>query len=129
MSDISLFIQAKLKQLITQALSLTSTSHAITSVQVSGTASRAQPLSAMSFDSLFSVRPAVLPNQSAAAMRLALGENDGSDHEVHFKERHIDDPRWQILAMLAERSTVREALMFSAVLRQPESVPYSEKAA
>ena len=55
----------------------------------------------------------MLPNQSAAAMKVALGENDGFDHEVHFKERHFEDPRWQILAMLADRSTVREALMSS----------------
>ncbi|TDL23800.1 hypothetical protein BD410DRAFT_787080 [Rickenella mellea] len=107
--------EAKLKQLITQAMSLTSTSHAITSIQLSdNSATRrasAQPLSASSFDTLFTLRPAVLPTQSAAALRLSLGEPDIFDHDVQFKERHTDDERWQLLAMLAERSTVREALL------------------
>lgn len=95
---------------------MTSTSHAITSIQLSGSGAsarraHAQPLTTSSFDTLFTLRPAVLPTQSAAAMRLSLGDHDGFEHEVQFKERHFEDPRWQILAMLAERSTVKEALL------------------
>ena len=109
--------QAKLKQLITQALSLTSSSHAITSIQptkASHTQSRVLGISA--FDTLLTLRPAVLPNQSAAATRL-ISEGDFRayfDQEVQFKERHTEDPRWQLFAILAERSTVREALLASA---------------
>lgn len=72
-------------------------------------------LTSSAFETLFTVRPAVLPNQSAAATRLmAEGSSDTRlffDHDVQFKERHTGDPRWQILAVLAERSTVREALL------------------
>lgn len=68
-----------------------------------------------SFESLLAVRPAVLPYQSAAATRLMVeGSTDTRlffDHDVQFKERHTEDPRWQILAMLADRSAVREALL------------------
>lgn len=45
---------------------------------------------------------------------MAEGASDARlyfDHEEHFKERHTEDPRWQILALLAERSTVRDALL------------------
>lgn len=105
-------VQAKLKQLITQALTLTSTSHAITSIQLSTGSSRPRLLSTSDFEALFTVRPAVLPNQSAAAMRLALGEP--VYEEIPFIGRHVEDPRWQILALLAERSTVKEALMAAA---------------
>ncbi|KAI5124209.1 hypothetical protein M0805_005059 [Coniferiporia weirii] len=109
--------EAKLKQLISQALALTSTSHAITSIQLAN--APMQPttrlLTTSSFETLLTVRPAVLPYQSAAAARLmAEGTSDTRlffDHDVHFKERHTEDPRWQILAMLAERSVVREALL------------------
>ena len=115
--------KAKLKQLISQALSITSSSNAITSIQPS-TASQsssrprsAHILTASAFDTLLTVRPAALPNQSAAATRL-LSEGDSDaraffDQETYFKERHTDDPRWQILALLAERSTVRDALLAS----------------
>jgi hypothetical protein len=72
-------------------------------------------LTSSAFETLFTVRPAVLPNQSDAATRLmAEGSSDTRlffDHDVQFKERHTGDPRWQILAVLAERSTVREALL------------------
>lgn len=54
----------------------------------------------------------MLPNQSAAAMRLAIGENEVMDDEdvVLLKDREVRDQRWQILALLGERSTVKEAL-------------------
>lgn len=102
--------QAKLKQLITQALSLTSTSHAITSIRAAEPHSHSYVLPASSFDSLFTVSPAVLPNKSAAAMRLAVGENDPSEDDYAMKDREVKDERWQLFALLGERSTVKEAL-------------------
>ena len=80
--------QAKLKQLITHALTLTSTSHAISSIapalpsSSSGLhahfpahshGSRPPVLTPDSFHTLFTVSPADLPNGSAAAMRFAMG--------------------------------------------------------
>ncbi|KAF8449062.1 transcriptional regulator of RNA polII, SAGA, subunit-domain-containing protein [Boletus edulis BED1] len=107
-----LAFEAKLKQLITHAISLTSTSHAIASINPSAPRSNNRVLTASSFDSLFTLSPAVLPNQSAAAMRLAIGENEVIDDEdvVLLKDREVRDQRWQILALLGERSTVKEAL-------------------
>ena len=105
--------QAKLKQLITQALSLTSSSQAITSIQPSTRQNAQYPLSASSFDTLFTVSPAVLPNQSAAATRLALGDTDSYDEELPLKDGQPKDSRWQMLALLAERSAVKEALRTS----------------
>ena len=103
--------QAKLKQLITQALSLTSTSHAITSIRAAEPHSHSYVLPASSFDSLFTVSPAVLPNKSAAAMRLAVGENEPSEDDIILKDRaEVKDQRWQLFALLGERSTVKEAL-------------------
>lgn len=102
-------MQAKLKQLITQALALTSTSHAITSIKTSSRPTTSH-LSAASFDTLFTVSPAMLPNKSAAAMRLALGDDDSYDDEHVLKNRPTIDPKWQMLALLGERSTVKEAL-------------------
>ena len=84
------FDQAKLKQLITQALSLTSSSQAITSIQPSTRQNAQYPLSASSFDTLFTVSPAVLPNQSAAATRLALGDTDSYDEELPLKDGFLD---------------------------------------
>ncbi|EJD07386.1 uncharacterized protein FOMMEDRAFT_164367 [Fomitiporia mediterranea MF3/22] len=109
--------EAKLKQLIAQALALTSTSHAITSIQLAKMPGQptTRILTTSAFETLLTVRPAVLPYQSAAATRLlAEGPSDTKhyfDHDVQFKERHTEDPRWQLLAVLAERSTVREALL------------------
>ncbi|KAJ3555591.1 hypothetical protein NM688_g2495 [Phlebia brevispora] len=104
-----LAFEAKLKQLITQALSLTSASHAITSIKSSGRHTGSH-LTASSFDSLFTISPAVLPNKSAAAMRLAIGENEPSEEDFLSKDREVRDQRWQLFALLGERSTVREAL-------------------
>ncbi|KAJ3486810.1 hypothetical protein NLI96_g3983 [Meripilus lineatus] len=100
-----LAFEAKLKQLITQALSLTSSSHAITSIQTSGKQTTHYPLSTSSFETLFTLSPATLPNGSAAATRLALGENDTYDEEYLLKDREVKDQRWQLFALLGERST------------------------
>ncbi|KAI0629279.1 transcriptional regulator of RNA polII, SAGA, subunit-domain-containing protein [Trametes polyzona] len=105
-----LAFEAKLKQLITQALSLTSTSHAITSIRAAEPHSHSYVLPASSFDSLFTVSPAVLPNKSAAAMRLAVGENEATEDDVVLKNKDMKDRRWQLFALLGERSTVKEAL-------------------
>ena len=102
--------KAKLKQLITQALSLTSTSHAITSIRAAEPHSHSYVLPASSFNSLFTVSPAVLPNGSAAAMRLAIGENEPAEDDYAMKERKVKDQRWQLFALLSDRSTVKEAL-------------------
>ncbi|TCD69636.1 hypothetical protein EIP91_006861 [Steccherinum ochraceum] len=104
-----LAFEAKLKQMITQVLSLTSSSHAITSIQAASKPSATYPLSASSFDTLFNISPSVLPNQSAAAMRLAYGENEVED-EYLMKDREVKDQKWQMFALLGERSTVKEAL-------------------
>ncbi|TFK44585.1 transcriptional regulator of RNA polII, SAGA, subunit-domain-containing protein [Crucibulum laeve] len=123
----SLACEAKLKQLITHAITLTATSHAISSIAPSnlnsGSSSSAlhhhQPqkppiLTPSSFQTLFTMSPADLPNKSAAAMRLALSpssnEDDDSEHLVVLRDREVRDQRWQIMALLGERSTVREAL-------------------
>ena len=75
-------LQAKLKQLITRALTLTSTSQTITSITPSSTSvsqnshlhhhhpQRAPILTPTSFQTLFTISPSDLPNRSAAAMRL-----------------------------------------------------------
>ena len=104
--------KAKLKQLITQALSLTSTSHAITSIKTSTPHSNNYHLSASSFDTLFTISPAVLPNKSAAAMRLALGEDDAPEEEpARNNTDGGDEALYQLLALLQEqRSTVRDCV-------------------
>lgn len=47
-------------------------------------------------------------------MRLALGEadvvDDTHDNITLLREREVRDQRWQIVALLAERSTVRDGL-------------------
>lgn len=43
-------------------------------------------------------------------MKLAIGENDADDEDFVLKEREVRDQRWQMLALLGERSTVKEAL-------------------
>ena len=95
--------------MITHVLSLTSSSHAISSIQTVSKPSTTYPLSASSFDTLFTIAPSVLPNKSAAAMRLALGEID-VDEDLPVKDKEARDRRWQMLALLGERSTVKEAL-------------------
>ena len=91
-------------------MSLTSTSHAITSIRAAEPHSHSYVLPASSFDSLFTVSPAVLPNKSAAAMRLAIGENEPAEDDFAMKDRELKDQRWQLIALLSERSTVKDAL-------------------
>ncbi|KAI0923794.1 hypothetical protein AcW1_006656 [Taiwanofungus camphoratus] len=105
-----LAFEAKLKQLITQALSLTSTSHAITSIRTASRNSNNYLLTVSSFDALFTISPAVLPNRSAAAMRLSLGDNEACDEENPLDDWNIKDKRFQTIALLSERSTLKDAL-------------------
>ncbi|KAJ7273084.1 transcriptional regulator of RNA polII, SAGA, subunit-domain-containing protein [Mycena rebaudengoi] len=117
-SLMNLACEAMLKQLLTHALTLTSTSQTISSITPSTSrATHARPplLTTSSFNTLFTVSPADLPNKSAAALRLGfMGEDDGnadSDRDVVLlKDREVRDQRWQIIALLSERSTVREVL-------------------
>ncbi|KAH9975930.1 transcriptional regulator of RNA polII, SAGA, subunit-domain-containing protein [Lactifluus volemus] len=105
----SLAFEAKLKSLIMQALAMTATSHAISSIHPSAPHSSGHQLSASAFDTLFTVSPAVLPNRSATAMRLALGENESREDQILSNEnREPSDARWQMLALLRERSSVNE---------------------
>jgi hypothetical protein len=124
----TLACEAKLKQLITHALTLTSTSHAITSIAPSSSTTAAlhnhhhhhhhfphKPpvLTSDSFQSLFTISPADLPNKSAAAIRFAISPSslDDSDNDaLLLKNREVRDPRWQIMALLSERSSVRDSL-------------------
>ncbi|KAJ7090342.1 transcriptional regulator of RNA polII, SAGA, subunit-domain-containing protein [Mycena belliarum] len=118
-SLMNLACEAMLKQLLTHALTLTSSSQTISSITPSTSRSahtRTQPvLTTSSFNTLFTVSPADLPNKSAAALRLGfMGDEDGrgdSDGDVVLlKNREVRDQRWQIVALLGERSTVREVL-------------------
>jgi len=106
-----LAFEYKLKQLITGALSMTSTSHAITSIKPSSRHSSTSHLSVGSFSTLFTISPAMLPNKSAAAMRLALGEDAAAEEDSNpMRGKDVRDQRWQMFALLGERSTVKEAL-------------------
>ncbi|KAF8159704.1 transcriptional regulator of RNA polII, SAGA, subunit-domain-containing protein [Crassisporium funariophilum] len=123
----ALACEAKLKQLITHALTLTSTSHAISSIAPSSSSSSHYPsgtihhhfphkppvLTSASFQTLFTVSPADLPNRSAAAMRFEISPSsidDESGDAAVLKDREVRDQRWQIMALLGERSTVRDSL-------------------
>jgi hypothetical protein len=102
-------MQAKLKSLVMQALGMTTTSHAFSSIQPSAPHSSGHRLSASTFDTLFTISPSVLPNRSAAATRLTLGEIDSREDQILSNDdREPSDPRWQILALLRERSSVNE---------------------
>jgi hypothetical protein len=102
-------MQAKLKSLIMQALAMTTTSHSVSSIHPSAPHSSGHRLSASTFDTLFTISPSVLPNRSAAATRLTLGENDTREDQILANDdREPNDPRWQILALLRERSSVNE---------------------
>ncbi|KAK0238738.1 transcriptional regulator of RNA polII, SAGA, subunit-domain-containing protein [Armillaria nabsnona] len=110
--------EVKLKQLITHALTLTDKSLAISSISTasapSSSSHRSQKqkvLSTSAFDTLFAMAPAVLPNGSAAAMHLAIGDREDDEEDIALlKKPDIKDPRWQIVALLGERSTVKEML-------------------
>ncbi|KAK0202927.1 transcriptional regulator of RNA polII, SAGA, subunit-domain-containing protein [Desarmillaria ectypa] len=108
----------KLKQLITHALTLTDKSLAISSISTSSATSfsshrsqKQKVLSTSAFDTLFAMAPAVLPNGSAAAMHLAVGDREDDEEDIALlKKPDVKDPRWQIVALLGERSTVKEML-------------------
>ncbi|KAH9072111.1 transcriptional regulator of RNA polII, SAGA, subunit-domain-containing protein [Lactarius deliciosus] len=108
-SLMSLAFEAKLKSLIMQALAMTTASHSTSSIHPSAPHSSGHQLSASAFDTLFTISPSVLPNRSATATRLALGENESrEDHIIANENREPSDPRWQMLALLRERSSVNE---------------------
>ncbi|KAF5336035.1 hypothetical protein D9611_006202 [Ephemerocybe angulata] len=150
----SLACEAKLKQLITHALTLTLSSQAISSITPSPASNNAMNpfissassqdreavasalgnqssaslassstlhhvpqktpvLTTGAFQTLFTLYPASLPNQSAAAMKLSAipsSVDDDTDDVPVLKDREARDQRWQIMALLAERSAVRECL-------------------
>jgi len=119
----TLACEAKLKQLITHALTLSSTSLAISSIAPSSSQHpsgvhhhfphKPPVLTAASLQTLFTMSPADLPNKSAAAMRFGISPSsvdDDSEDVVVLKDREVRDQRWQIMALLGERSTVRDSL-------------------
>ncbi|KAF9790688.1 transcriptional regulator of RNA polII, SAGA, subunit-domain-containing protein [Thelephora terrestris] len=105
-----LAFETKIKQMIMQAITLTTTSQAITSIAPSTTSHRSHVLTASAFDSLFTICPAVLPYKSAAALRFALGDSDTADDDHLPHGREVRDQRWQIFGLLSERSTVKQAI-------------------
>jgi len=44
-------------------------------------------------------------------------QDDESDDVVVLKDREVRDQRWQIMALLGERSTVRDSLKGKVTLR------------
>ena len=102
--------KTKIKQMIMQAITLTTTSQAITSITPSTTSHRRNVLTASAFDSLFTIYPAVLPYKSAAALRFALGDADSADEDHLPQGREVRDQRWQIFGLLSERSTIKQAI-------------------
>jgi hypothetical protein len=101
-------LQVKLKQLITHALTLTSTSLAISSVSSKDVHSSQQKvLTAAAFETLFTVAPADLPNKSAAAMRLALGDNSEEDEDTFIPPALDDKPMDRLVySLLTQRSGI-----------------------
>ncbi|KAK7062572.1 hypothetical protein VNI00_000060 [Paramarasmius palmivorus] len=110
--------EVKLKQLITHALTLTTNSLVISSITTSNDNPSShhhsqKVLTTAAFETLFTLAPYDLPNKSAAAMKLALGDREDEDDDRDIpllKDREVSDQRWQIMALLGERSTVKEAL-------------------
>ncbi|KAF9525968.1 transcriptional regulator of RNA polII, SAGA, subunit-domain-containing protein [Crepidotus variabilis] len=118
---LTLATEAFLKQLITHAITLSITSSTISSISPTSQNGsshhfhlpKAQILTAASMNTLFTVSPADLPNKSAAAMRFALSPtslDSETEDLLLLKDREVRDQRWQIMALLAERSTVRDSL-------------------
>ncbi|KAJ3859762.1 transcriptional regulator of RNA polII, SAGA, subunit-domain-containing protein [Lentinula novae-zelandiae] len=108
--------EVKLKQLITHALTLTTQSLAISSVSMAKSSQSSKILSTAALEALFTISPADLPNKSAAVMRSALGDRDEDDEDEDdgipiLKNREVKNSRWQIIALLAQRSAVRETLL------------------
>lgn len=108
-----LAFESKIKTLVTHALTLTSSSRTISSITPSTESeNRTRTLNADAFKAAFSLAPHVLPYRSASAARLLSGSGgeETKVEEVADEERHSDDPRWQLLAILKERSGVREVM-------------------
>ncbi|KAF5388735.1 hypothetical protein D9757_004857 [Collybiopsis confluens] len=119
----------KLKQLITHALTLTASSLAISSISTSTSSSNSahqshqRVLSTAALETLFTLSPADLPNKSAAAMKLAVLGDVDRDEEAEDGissllprgngQSRNHEPRWQIAALLAQRSAVKEILLDS----------------
>lgn len=102
---------------VASALGLTQPSQSSTSLASSSTLhhipQRTPVLSLAAFQTLFTLFPSSLPNNSAAAMKLATTSSsvdDDTDDIPVLKDREVSDPRWQMMALLAERSAVRECL-------------------
>ncbi|KIJ55245.1 hypothetical protein M422DRAFT_41256 [Sphaerobolus stellatus SS14] len=109
-----LALEAKLKHLVANAISLTSTSRTVSSIQIGPSSSSSvigRTLSGSSFDTLFTVAPAVLPYSSAAALRLSLGENDYDWQEDNSdkskQEERQEDPRAIMMAALRKRAAIK----------------------
>jgi len=114
-SLVLLATQAYLKQLVAQAIALSSSSHAITSITPSSHVHSTTHLHLSTFSTLLTISPALLPNDSAVAKKLALGEENNfyqneDEDVVLLKDREVRDQRWQLIALLGERSTVKETL-------------------
>lgn len=95
-------VEAKLKEIIERAIELQ-----LTKTTTEGT----RTLNAQAFSNLFALSPSVLPNNSASALALITGGGaTGVDDALDSMDREVSDPRWQLFALLAERSTVKDAL-------------------
>jgi len=108
-----LAFESKIKSLVTHALTLTSSSRTISSITPSNDSEgRARTLTTDSFRAVFTFAPHVLPYNSASAMRLTSGKSPEESKlgRSGEEERHSDDPRWQLLAILKERSGVQEVM-------------------
>ncbi|KAF7430511.1 hypothetical protein PC9H_006219 [Pleurotus ostreatus] len=112
-SLVNIAYETHIKKLISHALTLSSTSSSISSIQPSIHRNRSHTLTLSDFETLFTISPSILPNNSAAASRLALDDGSGyvdDDEPAVLKDREVRDQRWQMFALLGERSTVKEAL-------------------
>ncbi|GJJ11350.1 hypothetical protein Clacol_005582 [Clathrus columnatus] len=107
---ILLALEAKLKHLVTHAISLTSTSRTISSIR---TLSSYGPksLSIASFDALFTVAPAVLPYRSAAALRLSLSDHTTNwEEEEKRREERTEGREANLTAVLRGKGTIWDAV-------------------
>lgn len=104
--DVALFmkeaVESKLKELLERAMEL----------EFSKTEPRSsENLTTTAFSNLFTISPAVLPNNSAAAVTLMTnGSSSAAEEALGSMNREVNDPRWQLFALLAERSMVKDAL-------------------
>ncbi|KZV99957.1 hypothetical protein EXIGLDRAFT_604916 [Exidia glandulosa HHB12029] len=133
-SLMNLAVEAMLKKLVTHALAQTSSSRAITSIRP--VAPPSSTLGVSAFDTVLTISPSVLPNLSAAATRMAMGEPDHADERDRTSwviprappkggqaqpapPRRDDlgfyDPRFQLASIIREHSGVREVINSSNV--------------